>query len=144
MTKTAKTTKTPRTTQTKKRQAAGQRARKTPTGATSRKRRPAGQPAQKTGRSATSKKASHRANPAKSGAAARGSTKQAILIEMLRRPEGATIAQMTAKTGWQAHSVRGAISGSLKKKLGLKVVSEKADDGPRRYRIIEDRAAGRS
>ena len=48
---------------------------------------------------------------------ARHGTKQGALIEMLRSPKGATIAQMTAKTGWQAHSVRGAISGTLKKKL---------------------------
>ena len=68
------------------------------------------------------------------GSARRG-TKQAILIEMLRRSKGATIEQMTAKTGWQPHSVRGAISGALKKKLGLVVTSERVGDGPRRYRI---------
>ena len=66
---------------------------------------------------------------------ARGSTKQAIMIEMLKRPKGATIEQMTTRTGWQAHSVRGAISGTLKKKLGLVVTSEKPEEGPRRYRI---------
>ena len=65
----------------------------------------------------------------------RAGTKQAILIELLERPKGATIEQMTTKTGWQAHSVRGAISGSLKNKLGLVVTSEKPEGGPRRYRI---------
>ena len=65
----------------------------------------------------------------------RRGTKQAILIELLKRPKGATIEQMTTKTGWQAHSVRGAISGTLKKKLGLVVTSEQPEDGPRRYRI---------
>ncbi len=54
----------------------------------------------------------------------RQGTKQAILIELLKRPKGATITEMVTKTGWQAHSVRGAISGALKKKLGLVVTSE--------------------
>ncbi len=70
---------------------------------------------------------------------ARCGTKQANLIEMLRRPKGATIEQMTAKTGWQAHSVRGAISGALKKKLGLAVTSETVEGRGRVYRIAEAR-----
>ncbi|MCH7795801.1 MAG: DUF3489 domain-containing protein, partial [Proteobacteria bacterium] len=49
---------------------------------------------------------------------------------------GATIEAIVAATGWQPHSVRGAISGTLKKKLGLMVTSEKPGDGPRRYRIV--------
>ena len=65
----------------------------------------------------------------------RHGTKQAILIELLKRPKGATIAEMAAKTGWQAHSVRGAISGSLKKKLGLRVTSETVEARGRVYRI---------
>ena len=62
-------------------------------------------------------------------------TKQAKLIERLRRPKGASIAEMMKATGWQAHSVRGVMSGALKKKLGLAIVSEKNDGGERRYRI---------
>ena len=58
------------------------------------------------------------------------------LIELLRRADGATIAEMMAATGWQAHSVRGAMSGSIKKALGLEIVSIKTDD-QRVYRIIE-------
>ena len=54
-------------------------------------------------------------------------TKQAAIIAMLQRPEGATIAEIVAATGWQAHSARGMISGALKKKLGLPVTSEKVD-----------------
>ena len=54
---------------------------------------------------------------------------------MLRQPEGATIAQVIAATGWQAHTVRGAISGALKKKRGLVVTSEKSESGERVYRI---------
>jgi hypothetical protein len=51
----------------------------------------------------------------------RTGTKQALLIELLRRPEGATVEQIAAATGWQKHTIRGAISGALKKKLGLTV-----------------------
>jgi len=67
---------------------------------------------------------------------ARQGTKQAVLIDMLRREEGATIGQVVEATGWQKHTVRGAISGALKKKLGLTVTSEKVDGGERVYRII--------
>lgn len=62
-------------------------------------------------------------------------TKQAVVIEMLRRPEGATIAQICVATGWLAHSVRGALSGTLRKKLGLAIISQKRADGERTYRI---------
>ncbi len=51
----------------------------------------------------------------------RAGTKQAQMIEMLRRPQGATVEQIAAATGWQHHTIRGAISGALKKKLGLTV-----------------------
>ena len=70
-----------------------------------------------------------------SPAVVRPGTKQALLIDLLKRKKGATIEEIVAATGWQPHSVRGAISGTLKKKLGLKVNSEKPSDGPRRYRI---------
>ena len=56
------------------------------------------------------------------------------LVVLLRRPEGATIDAMMAATGWQAHSVRGALSGSVKKGLGLTIESEKIN-GVRAYRI---------
>jgi hypothetical protein len=62
-------------------------------------------------------------------------TKLQILIGLLRRPQGATINDAVRATGWQAHSVRGAISGALKKKLGLVVASEKSADRGRVYRI---------
>jgi hypothetical protein len=68
--------------------------------------------------------------------AVRPGTKQALLIDLLKRKKGATIEKIVAATGWQPHSVRGAISGTLKKKLGLMVTSEKPSDGPRRYRIV--------
>jgi hypothetical protein len=51
----------------------------------------------------------------------RAGTKQAKMIEMLKRPKGATVEQIAAATGWQHHTIRGAISGALKKKLGLTI-----------------------
>ena len=62
----------------------------------------------------------------------RAGTKQAQLIEMLRAPEGATIDEIAAATGWQSHTVRG---GALKKKFGLEVTSEKAEGRGRVYAI---------
>jgi len=69
----------------------------------------------------------------------RGTTKQDQVIAMLRHPKGATIDDIASATQWQRHTVRGMIAGALKKKLGLCVVSEKAERG-RVYRISEDRA----
>ena len=66
---------------------------------------------------------------------AREGTKQAVLIELLKRPEGATLPQMTEATGWQVHTVRGAMAGALKKKLGLDITSEKQIGTDRVYRI---------
>ena len=60
--------------------------------------------------------------------------KIATLVALMRRPEGAEIEEMMAATGWQAHSVRGAISGSVKKVMGLEVTSVKEVD-VRVYRI---------
>lgn len=62
-------------------------------------------------------------------------TKLGILIAALRRKKGATITDLMEATGWQAHSVRGAISGALKKKLKLDVVSEAVEGRGRVYRI---------
>jgi len=65
----------------------------------------------------------------------RDGTKQATLIAMLRRPEGADLDEIAEATNWQKHSIRGAISGALKKKLGLEVTSEKDGQGRRIYRL---------
>ncbi|WP_108502786.1 DUF3489 domain-containing protein [Paracoccus indicus] len=65
----------------------------------------------------------------------REGTKQATLIAMLRAPDGATIEEIMAATGWQSHTVRGAMAGALKKKLGLEVTSEKMDGRGRVYRL---------
>ena len=66
----------------------------------------------------------------------RQGTKLARLIDMLRRERGATVAETVAALGWQAHSVRGAISGALKKKRGLTIESEMNDGRGRIYRIV--------
>lgn len=65
----------------------------------------------------------------------RDDSKQAKVIAMLGRAEGATIAQICEVTGWQAHTVRGTFAGSFKKKRGLVIVSDKASTGDRVYRI---------
>jgi hypothetical protein len=65
----------------------------------------------------------------------RENSKQAEVIRMLQRSEGATISQICGVTGWQAHTVRGTFAGAFKKKLGLTIVSDKAPGGERIYRI---------
>ncbi|GHE01007.1 hypothetical protein U879_13365 [Defluviimonas sp. 20V17] len=68
----------------------------------------------------------------------RTGTKQARMIEMLRDDVGATIDEIVEATGWQAHTVRGAMSGALKKKLGMTITSEKVEGRGRVYRIASD------
>ena len=65
----------------------------------------------------------------------REGTKQAKLIEMLRAPDGATIEEIVSALDWQAHTARGAMSGALKKKLGLTITSDKVDGRGRVYAI---------
>lgn len=63
-------------------------------------------------------------------------SKQATIIGMLQRAEGATIAQICEATGWQPHTVRGTFAGAFKKKLGLTITSDKTQDGVRTYRAV--------
>jgi hypothetical protein len=70
----------------------------------------------------------------------RENSKQAQVIAMLRRPEGATIQQICDATQWQAHTVRGTFAGAFKKKLKLTITSDKAEGGVRVYRISEAEA----
>ena len=63
-------------------------------------------------------------------------SKQDALIVMLRRPQGVTVDEVASAMGWQRHTVRGVLSGTLKKKLGLTLASAKEERG-RVYRIVE-------
>jgi len=62
-------------------------------------------------------------------------TKQDQVLALLRRQDGASIDEIVAATDWQPHSVRGFLSGAVKKRLGIDVISEKGEDGVRRYHI---------
>ena len=84
----------------------------------------------------TAKRTTTKATPAEAKAP-RAESKQAQLIAMLKRPDGATIAEVVEALQWQPHTVRGSIAGALKKKLGLKVESEKVDGRGRVYRVAE-------
>ncbi len=75
------------------------------------------------------------ANTAPKARTPREGTKQATLIAMLRAPDGTTIEEIMAATGWQSHTVRGAMAGALKKKLGLEVTSEKVENRGRVYKL---------
>ncbi len=64
-------------------------------------------------------------------------TKTASLLALLSKPEGATVETMAHAAGWQTHSIRGFLAGHIRKKLGLKLSSEKGPEGVRRYRITQ-------
>lgn len=66
-------------------------------------------------------------------------TKHAQLLQLLNRPEGASIEDMMQATAWQQHSVRGFLAGTVKKKMGLALTSSKAEGDVRRYRIASCR-----
>ena len=66
---------------------------------------------------------------------ARAGTKTSQLLELLKRPGGATLKKLMKTTGWQPHSVRGFLSGAVTKKMGLKVTSDKGENGERTYSV---------
>jgi hypothetical protein len=72
---------------------------------------------------------------AKKAAGARDGSKTATILEMLKRPGGATARELLKATGWQPHSLRGFVSGTLGKKMGLAVESTKGEDGERSYSV---------
>lgn len=85
---------------------------------------------------AKTKTKTQRRKPAKPrDAAGSADSKQAKVIALLRRPGGATLDALVKATGWQRHTVRGAIAGALKKRLKLKVIAQKSEAGVRTYRI---------
>ncbi len=65
----------------------------------------------------------------------RQQTKTQIALSLLKRSKGASIAEMQDAMGWQAHSVRGFLAGTVRKMPGVTLVSDKIENGPRRYRI---------
>jgi hypothetical protein len=72
---------------------------------------------------------------AKSGPGAREGSKAAKVLDLLRRTDGASLKELMKAIGWQAHSVRGFLSGTIGKKMGLKLASAKSENGERRYSI---------
>jgi hypothetical protein len=88
-------------------------------------------------KSPTKAKRRHTKRPgAKGGASvAREGSKKAEVLDLMRRKQGVTLAEIMELTGWQAHTVRGFVSGTLVTKLGLKVESFRSDDKERTYRI---------
>ena len=66
---------------------------------------------------------------------ARDGSKAARVLELLKRPEGASLKELMKSTGWQPHSVRGFLSGTIRKKMGMTVTSTKTEDGERTYSI---------
>lgn len=69
-------------------------------------------------------------------------SKSDLILKLLRQKNGTTIEALAEVTGWQAHSVRGFLSGTVKKKLGLPLASDIGKDGKRRYSIAMDTTAG--
>jgi len=66
----------------------------------------------------------------------RSGSKAAIVPDLMKRKEGATLAEIAKASDWQNHSIRGFVSGHVTKKLGLKVESTKSDTGERTYRVV--------
>lgn len=80
-------------------------------------------------------KAAKKASPKPEANVARDGSKKAIVLAMMKRPDGATLSEITQETGWQPHTVRGFISATIGKRLGLEVKSTKREDGERVYQI---------
>jgi hypothetical protein len=90
----------------------------------------------KAGKKATpAKKAPKAARAAKKATGARDGSKTATILDLLKRKDGVTLKELMKASGWQAHSVRGFLSGTVGKKLGLAVTSTKGEDGERSYSI---------
>ena len=80
-------------------------------------------------------KSAKKAKGAKKAEGARDGSKAATILDLLKRPGGATSKELMKATGWQPHSVRGFLSGTVGKKMGLTVTSMKSEDGERVYTV---------
>lgn len=96
-------------------------------------------PKAKAGKKTPSKKTAAKATPnaiaEKVSAKGRANSKKTAVLDLLRRKDGATLAEIAKATGWKNHSIRGFISGTVGKRMGLKVESSKSDSGERTYKI---------
>ena len=91
----------------------------------------------KSGKKATPSKKAPKGAKNRKANAARDGNKTAKVLDLLKRPGGVTAKELIKLTGWQPHSVRGFLSGTLGKKMGLTVESTKRDDGERLYKIVK-------
>jgi hypothetical protein len=93
----------------------------------------------KSGKKASVAKKAHKgpkgAKPAKQADGAREGSKASKILDLLKRPGGVSLKEIMKATDWQAHSVRGFLSGTLRKKMGLDVASTKGEDGQRSYSV---------
>jgi Protein of unknown function (DUF3489) len=105
-------------------------------GAAPKKGAPKGKKTAKGGKTKPVKKAAKPAQ-AKEAATARPESKGAKILALIRRPKGATLAELAKLTGWQNHSIRGFLSAGVGKKMGLTVESVKREDGERVYSITK-------
>ena len=132
---TMKAAKTSKTSKTAKKAAASTKAAPAPKKRTP--KAPAEQPATTTTDAPTATTDAPKAKKAAKAEpkAPREASKKTIVLDLLRRADGATMAEIAEATSWQKHSIRGFISGNITKKMGLTVESTKTDAGERRYRI---------
>ncbi len=92
--------------------------------------------APKKAKSAPKAKAAKKApKGSRKAAGARDGSKTAKVLGLLKRPNGVTLKELLKATGWQPHSVRGFLSGAIRKKMGITVASTKAEDGERIYQV---------
>jgi hypothetical protein len=82
-------------------------------------------------------RASHKATAPDGAPTAREGTRKAKVLELIRRPQGASLAEIMSQTAWRSHTVRGFISGSLVKRMGLPIESFRRDSGDRAYRLTQ-------
>jgi len=89
----------------------------------------------KSGKRSTTTKKSHKAPKVATRSGVSEGSKTAKVLDLVKRPGGSTLKELMKATGWQPHSVRGFLSGTVGKKMGLTVISEKNEDGERSYSI---------